>query len=142
MTEFNMPLFTRGSNLKLVKQMMWTSPIFHIRQIFKNAKNPMFWKYGFRKHPAVKRKKLKYWKWVSLNRDLFGNECPGWQWWYYELEHYIKTPRGVQKMSLLNYRKFPIIHSALDLKFQHNGRFYTIYLTPEEARDSKEIIQD
>ena len=74
--------------------------------------------YNFRSCPAVKKKQLGFWRWYSLNRDMEGNECPGWQWWYWELRGF----GGGKEQYLRNYIRFPLVRSAIDKKFMHDGK--------------------
>ena len=64
---------------------------------------------------------MPFWQWWSLNRDAPTDaECPGWQWWYYELGGYEFPEAKVQKQLVFrNYRKFPLIRSALDMRFRN-----------------------
>ena len=130
----------KGKIVKIFLQLFWWSPGFHLRQIYRNAKNPSFWNYGFEKNELVKRHTLQFWKWWSLNRDMeHTEECPGWQWWYYDIEGWgwhldSKEPR---KVTLNNYRKFPVVRTAQDKKFRHNGVLFTLFSTYDEALNAK-----
>lgn len=80
-----------------------------------------------------------------------GNECPGWQWWYYELEGWIVPARagGVMpdaasglptKILFKNYRKFPLMRTALESLFFHDGQLQSLYPTKDEALDAQQGI--
>src|SRR3990167_8019037 len=134
-----------GTFFKFLLQIFWWSPGFHIRQITRNAVKINFWRYGFQSHPLVKRHVLRFWMWYTLNRDMeLTAECPGWQWWYYELEGWANLEhegmRKMQKMTLKNYRKFPIVRSALHMIFEHNGKLYPLHQTKDEAENAASKI--
>jgi len=82
-----------------------------------------------------------------------GNECPGWQWWYYELEGWYVPARagGVmpdsvsgapEKVILKNYRKFPLIRTAIESLFVHGGQLVSLYPTKHEALNAQQGIGD
>lgn len=147
----------KGSISKLLGQLFWRSPIFHTKQFVRNAQKAGFWKYGFRSHPSVKRKVLHFWSWWSLNRDMKEDrECPGWQFWYYELRvwhwgwKYYQDPVtkvwdqkwGVHEMTFRNFRKFPLIRSALERKANIEGKLTDVFLTRNEAYNASSPVQD
>lgn len=109
----------RGTLAKALLHLLYRAPKFHARQMFRNMINPNFWKYAMRNNPAVRKKTLFFWQWWSLNRDMPEDEsCPGWQWWYYEMEG---VNQYGKKVILKNYRKFPLIRSAIDGKIYDRG---------------------
>lgn len=143
-----LPEYMRGSPIKAIRQLIWMSPIDHIKRIIKKIRNPLFWRYGFRRCQYVEKKQLFFWQWWSLNRDMKNtNECPGWQWWYWELNVWIwcwrnlRDPRtnewkntwGVHPMVFRSYDRFQMVRSAIDKQAYIDGKLQAIFLTKEDA---------
>ena len=83
------------------------------------------------------------------------SECPGWQFWHYELrvwywgwknvldEHTNEWANtwGVHETTFRNFRKFPLIRSVLERKANIDGRLQPVFLTRNEAHNAKPEVQ-